>query len=156
MKKRIATWFKIRLVIPTHIAVEWIYPFLIHFTHSGVIILTTETILEFPFLTSKTCGNPILSHNVIKYRSYDITMIMYKVIKSSWLVQSAYIRKLVFSANVGEFCTLSLYLPFHYCTFIPFGAFFNTSHWSSLHFAVCNEMLWLYKKNLNCTAKLLQ
>ena len=36
-EKRIPTWFRMRLFIPTHIAMERIYPSLVRFAHSGVI-----------------------------------------------------------------------------------------------------------------------
>ena len=42
-EKRIPTWFRMILFIPTHIAVERIYPSLVHFFHSAMIILTTAT-----------------------------------------------------------------------------------------------------------------
>ena len=54
----IPTWFRMILFIPTHIAVERIYPFLVRFAHSGVIILTTATSVGISLSHFKTMCEP--------------------------------------------------------------------------------------------------
>ena len=77
-EKRIPTWFRMILFIPTHIAVERIYPSLVCFAHSGVIILTTATSVGISLSHLKTMWAPYSIYQVYQsLKMYSFSLHLY-------------------------------------------------------------------------------